>query len=226
MLRLLDWNHRKQPIEVIYMQMLQIIPIHKVIFPQIDFKTLIESYFKKREVVPAASPSPPLPPGAKAFDNYDKMATKTFDQQRYTYPQTQVLQSGPGVLPPPQTLASLSTPGSGTTWHHGYVSRGGRTPQQQPRGYTAGRGRDNAFSTPQKSHPPQHNNRGPAPSTPILSSPIDLRPAGGSSPVPPPFSGGGAPIIVTPNTTQPRQTQKQFGQHLPTGSLMNSSDVK
>jgi hypothetical protein len=159
-------------------------------------------------------------------------------QQRYlnSYPQTQVLQSGPGVLPPPQSLASLSTPGSGATWHAGYVSREGRDyshrggpgrgiPQQGGRGSSGGRGYQNNPNptTPQKISP-----RGPpaVPIAPTLSSPIDLRPSSGSSPVPPPFSGSHQPILVTPNASQPRQSQRQFGRNLPTGTLMNPSDVK
>jgi hypothetical protein len=220
---------------------------HKVqlsLMSLLSFSSSTESYYKKKHEVPsspatttagAINTSPPLPPGARAYDDYEKMASRSLEQQHYqqqqqrylnSFPQTQVLQSGPGVLPPPQTLANLSTPGSGATWHAGYVSREGR--DYSHRGGGPGRG----------GPPPAHAARGPpshaassaastsVPIAPTLSSPIDLRPAAGNSPVPPPFNGAQQPILVTPNGSQPRPSQRQFGRNLPTGTLMNGSDVK
>lgn len=47
-------------------------------------------------------------------------------------PLRQIMQCPPGQVPPPQSLASLYTPGQGKTWHAGYVPRG--MPIQPPPG--------------------------------------------------------------------------------------------
>jgi hypothetical protein len=43
-------------------------------------------------------------------------------------PLRQVMQCPPGQVPPPQSLASLYTPGMGQAWHAGYVPRGMQGP--------------------------------------------------------------------------------------------------
>ncbi len=168
------------------------------------------------------------------------------------YPQMQVLQGGPGVLPPPQSLASLSTPGAGSAWYAGYVSKGNRAVARGGSGRgSAGRApsghsspHPGRFFSPQKSnampdlahsnvpiaptlstnpnHPIAPTLSANVPMTPILSTPIDMRPSPETNsprlPVP--------SVIVTPGSQPNRISQKQFGQNLRTGSIMNSSDVK
>jgi hypothetical protein len=79
---------------------------------------------------------PVLPSGARAFDlnmnaiQDPPIGSQSFAPQSYAsdvvypiHPSMQILMTPPGALPPPQSMANLSTPGTGASWHSGYVSR-------------------------------------------------------------------------------------------------------
>lgn len=214
--------------------------------------------------MPPLDQQPVLPSGAKVLDSNMKevavssnntSADEDSSKQPPAAPRMPIegpklLPCPPGYVPPPQSLASLSTPGAGATWHYGYLPRAIRGPMMQhqysapnrsrnmprnaPQGQQRGNGnRQQSQYREQNSHGSSGKDVVPDMSVPAtgiapgLSFPVVNTPPGIPQ-VQPHHHANRAPPSHMPGRGGNRfiPPQQQFGRNLPTGEMMKASDVK
>ena len=205
----------------------------------------------------SSASQPPLPAGAVILHDHmpahPPPAPPTPPMRLYPpEPLRQVMQCPPGLVPPPQSLASLSTPGMGATWHAGYVPRGMHPPPRQHhpppfpphqqhqypagsggRGGQGGRGGEGGRN---RQYPPnQHHQQHRGPPTQSRQTPPAPRPdLSQGGPVAPGLSS--APTHWSPPPAHHHHHHQQamgrppaprpFAAGLPHGEMMTPPDVR